>query len=439
MFKNRFSRFSFRLISLFLVTLLTILWVSPFKSQILAANAEIRGVWLTANDTNTLLDQPKLRGAIAELARLNFNTLYPVVWNSGYALYPSKIAQDAGIQPFVQKGFQGQDPLADLITQAHQNGLLVLAWFEFGFMAPPTSELALNHQNWLTQKQDGSQTTISAAGEVVWLNPFRPEVQQFILSLVSEVMTLYDVDGIQFDDHLCLPRELGYDTYTRNLYQQETGKPVPSDFQDPEWMRWRADKLTEFVAKLKEVVKSKKNNAIVSISPNPYYTAYRFFLQDWIDWVRKDLIDELVVQVYRDELNDFVKQLTTPEILEARQKIPTGIGILTGLRTKPVEMRFIRDKILAARDNGFGVSFFFFDSLWNSAPEPPPQRQADLLALFPRPSQRKLAPKGVNPEPNLDFEPYLPENPEISEPPPVSPPEDTLADDGIPLEIIIDY
>jgi uncharacterized lipoprotein YddW (UPF0748 family) len=425
-----------RLIALFLVAWLGVLGISPFLHPVSAANSEIRGVWLTTNDTETLLDQPKLHQAIAELARLNFNTLYPVVWNSGYAFYPSEVAKREGIQPFEQKGFQGQDPLADLITQAHQKDLLVLAWFEFGFMAPPTSELALKHPNWITEKSNGGQTTTSAAGEVVWLNPFHPEVQQFILSLVREVMTQYDVDGIQFDDHLSLPRELGYDSYTRNLYQQETGNPVPSDFQNSEWMRWRADKLTEFVVKLKALVKGQKNNAILSISPNPYDTAYRFFLQDWLDWIRKDLIDELVVQVYRDQLQHFVKQLTVPEIKEAQAKIPTGIGILTGLRTKPVEMRFVREKILAARQHGFGISFFFFDSLWNDAPEPPPQRQADLLALFPTRSQRTLPTPYIPPSDPIT--PPTPENEAQTLPETVNY-EDTLADDGIPIPVIIDY
>ena len=68
---------------------------------------EIRGVWLTTNDTDILIDQPKLHNAIDELAELNFNTLYPVAWNGGYALFDSGIAQRAGIQHFVRRGIQG--------------------------------------------------------------------------------------------------------------------------------------------------------------------------------------------------------------------------------------------------------------------------------------------------------------------------------------------
>ncbi len=376
---------SLLLLALFITVLLAGNPISAIAQQ---PPQEIRGVWMTNNDTDILLDRPKLQDAVRQLARLNFNTIYPVVWNSGYALYESAVARRSGIQPFVRKGLQGQDPLADLVTQAHYRGLLVIPWFEFGFMAPPTSELALNHPNWITQRRDGSQTWIGAAGEVVWLNPFRPEVQQFITDLVLEVVTQYNVDGVQFDDHTSLPNEFGYDRYTIALYKQETNKDVPANPKDPEWVRWRADKITAFVTQLNQAVKQRKPRAIFSVSPNPYVTAYNTYLQDWVTWVRQNLVDELIVQVYRPDLPSFVEQITRPEIQEARQKIPTGVGILTGLRNKPVPMDRIQAKVRASRDRGLGVSFFFYESLWEYAPEPITERQSNFQALFNVPAFR---------------------------------------------------
>lgn len=350
--------------------------------------AEIRGVWMTENDHNILRDRSKLQEAVSQLARLNLNTLYPVVWNSGYVLYPSAVAQRADIQPFIRRGLQGQDILADLIAQAHRKGLLVIPWFEFGFMAPPTSELALNHPEWLTQRRDGSQTWIGAAGEVVWLNPFLPEVQQFLTDLVLEVVTQYDVDGIQFDDHTSLPNEFGYDRYTLALYRQETGKNAPANPRDAEWVRWRADKITAFMTQLNQAVKQRKPNTIFSVSPNPYVTAYNTYLQDWLTWVRQGIVDELIVQVYRPDLPSFIDQITRPEIQEAQQKISTGIGVLTGLRNRPVPMPLIQSKVRVARDHGLGVSFFYYESLWNDAPEPITERQSKFQALFNFPASR---------------------------------------------------
>jgi uncharacterized lipoprotein YddW (UPF0748 family) len=352
---------------------------------------EIRGVWMTMNDLDILKDRAKVAAATEKLKQLNFNTLYPVVWNSGYLTYPSPIAQRMGFQPFVYKGSDGHDILADLIAQSHRQGLLVVPWFEFGFMIPQTSELAIAHPDWLTQKRDGSQTSVGPAGEVSWLNPFHPEVQKFITDLVLEVVTQYDADGIQFDDNMSLPREFGYDAYTLALYQKETKKPAPSNVADAAWVKWRADKITAFMVQLNQAVKAQKPRAIFSVSPNYYDFAYKLHLQDWLNWVRRGIVDELIVQVYRSDLQSFTSKLTRPEMVETQQKISTGVGILTGLRNKPVPIWQIQSQVRAAQERGLGVSFFYFESLWEQSPEPISERIAGLQALFPTPAVRSIA------------------------------------------------
>lgn len=348
---------------------------------------EIRGVWVTKNDMDVLLDQPRLQQALTQLAQLNFNTVYPVVWNSGYMLYPSALGEREGI-PYIHRGNQGQDAIADVIAQGHRQGLLVMPWFEFGFMAPPTSEIALNHPDWLTQDRNGNEYGTSAAGEVVWFNPFKPEVQKFITDLVMEVVNRYDVDGIQFDDHFSLPSEFGYDPYTVSLYRQETGKTPPANHRDPDWLKWRADKITAFVVQLNRTIKARKPAIAVSVSPNPYETAYRAHLQDWLTWVRRGLVDEIIVQIYRPDLQSFLAQVNRPEIQETSQKISTAVGVLTGLRRRPVPMRQIIDQTLAAHNRGLGVSYFFYESLWDDAPEQASDRQAGFRALFASPAPR---------------------------------------------------
>ncbi|MBW4565244.1 MAG: family 10 glycosylhydrolase [Mojavia pulchra JT2-VF2] len=343
---------------------------------------EIRGVWLTNNDFDILKHRAKVQDTITQLRRLNFNTIYPVVWNDGYAKYPSAITQQMGI-PFFFKGAEGQDVIADIITQARRQGVLAIPWFEFGFMAPLTSELASQHPNWLTQKRDGSQTSISAAGEVAWLNPFHPEVQKFITDLVVEIITRYNADGIQFDDHMSLPVDFGYDKYTVNLYTQETGNPPPTNPQAQAWIKWRADKITAFMMRLNQAVKTIKPNAIFSVSPNYYDFAYKLQLQDWLNWVRLGIVDELVMQVYRNDLESFASKLTLPEIIETQQLIPTAIGIMAGLRNRPVSMQQIQSQVRAAQQRGLGVTFFYYESLWDYAPEPLAQRQNGFLTLFP--------------------------------------------------------
>nr|WP_286392004.1 glycoside hydrolase family 10 protein [Pseudanabaena mucicola] len=361
---------------------------NPPNSAPMLPRQEIRGVWLTSNDFTMFSDRKQLSQALQQLKRLNFNTIYPVVWASGYVMFPSTVAQNTGIQPFVYRGAEGQDIVADIIKQAHQHNLLVMPWFEFGFMAPPTSELATNHPDWLTQERDGDNTSITAAGQVAWLNPFHPEVQKFMTELVLEAVSNYDLDGIQFDDHTSLPKTFGYDRYTLNLYRQETKREAPANPDNPDWVRWRANKITAFMTNLNKAVKQRKPNLIFSVSPNYYEFAYKQQLQDWLGWVRQGIVNELIVQVYRNDLEDFRAQISRPEIAEVKNKISTGIGILSGLRNNNIPMSQIYSQVIATQERSLGISFFYYKSLWGYGPESVSDRQRDLQYLFRNPAPR---------------------------------------------------
>ncbi|KMM16719.1 glycoside hydrolase family 10 protein [Synechococcus sp. GFB01] len=347
-----------------------------------AQQQELRGVWLTANDMPVLRDRGRMQATVNQLADLGFNRLYAVVWNGGLAYYPSQVVQQRQLQDFSFRGLQGQDVLAELIDAGRSRGLAVVPWFEFGFMAPPDSELARRHRAWLTQKQDGGLTSISAAGEVVWLNPFRPEVQQLITDLVLEVVTTYGADGIQFDDHMSLPREFGYDSFTTALYRKETGRDPPANPADGAWVKWRADRITAFMDRLSKAVRAARPGAIISISPNYYDFAYKLQLQDWRSWVQRGIADELVIQIYRPDLESYLPQLNRPEVQEARRRIPTAIALMSGQRNRPTSIELIRSKVAANRAQGLGVAFFYLESLWSLGPEPPEQRIAALADLF---------------------------------------------------------
>jgi uncharacterized lipoprotein YddW (UPF0748 family) len=383
-----------RLLPLFTISFFAVLQLNSFAPAIAQLppqpRQEIRGVWLSGNDFNVFRNRSQVQAAMSQLRQLNFNTVYPVVWNDGYTQYPSAVMQKKGI-PFFFKGTDGQDVIADIISQARKQGLLAIPWFEFGFMVPLTSELASQHRDWLTQKQDETQTSISAAGEVAWLNPFHPEVQKFIRELVMEVITQYNADGVQFDDHTSLPVDFGYDKYTISLYTQETGNPPPPNPQAQAWIKWRADKITAFMVDLQQTVKAKKPNAIFSVAPNYYDFAYKLQLQDWLNWVRLGIVDELVMQVYRNDLESFIGQITRPEILETQKIIPTGIGIMAGLRNRPVSIPQIESQVQALQQRGLGIGFFYYESLWDIAPEPAAQRQSAFAALFPNSALRDIS------------------------------------------------
>ena len=365
------------------------------------AKTELRGVWLTNIDSDVLFGRDRLTNALKTLKQLNFNTIYPTVWNWGYTLYPSPVAQKViGRSLDPEPGLQGRDLLTELTTQGHQNGLAVIPWFEFGFMAPADSSLAKRHPDWLTSRRDGSKIWLEGKHDRVWLNPFRPEVQNFIQNLVVEIVSKYDVDGIQFDDHFGLPAELGYDAYTTKLYKQEhLGKNPPANPQDPEWVRWRANKITQYLQKVFKAVKTRKPKCIISIAPNPQRVSYKLFLADWEKWERQGLVEELVLQVYRNDLKVFMQELNYPEVKIAKKHIPVSIGILSGLKDRSVASAQIQSQVEASRDQGFaGVSFFFYETLWNLSQEKSPIRQSAFKSLFVQPKPRPNLLAGWKPQ-----------------------------------------
>ena len=344
---------------------------------------EVRGIWLTNVDSDVLFSRDRLSDAVQRLARLNFNTIYPTVWNRGYTLYPSTVAERVvGRLVDPNPGLQGRDMLAELVEQSHQQGLSVIPWFEFGLKAPANSELVRRHPDWITYRRNARRVVKGNKNNQVWLNPFHPFVQRFIVNMIAEIVSKYDVDGIQIDDHFSLPLDLGYDTFTAGLYQRENrGKRPPRNPRNPAWMRWRANKITELMTQIYQAVKIRKPNCLVTLSPNSQDYAYQTSLQDWRIWEQRGLVEEVVLQLYRDDLKTFVKELERPELRAVLRRTPVSVGILAGLKKRPVPIKRIQHQVQAVRDRSFaGVSFFFYESIGN--------RDAAFQSLFPTPTTR---------------------------------------------------
>lgn len=386
--KNRFFYFlkSKNWLSFLFIISLCFSFVNPFIVHSQSLNNEIRGVWLTNIDSEVLFSAENTQSAIADLKELNFNTLYPTVWNWGYTLYPSEVAKEVtGIKIDPTEGLQNRDILEEMINQGHDAKMRVIPWFEFGFMAPSDSELAKQHPKWLTQRFDGDEVWLEGnTHKRVWLNPLHPEVQKFTTDLVLEIVRNYDIDGIQFDDHFGYPSDFGYDNYTMKLYQKEhNGQLPPFNPKNEEWIQWRADKITGYLEELFREIKAVKKEVIVSVSPNPQEFSRENFLLDWEKWERKGLVEELILQVYRDNMESFERELNKPEVQKAKKHIPVGVGILSGLKGRAVDFDLIKKQVNATRQKGFaGVSFFFYESLWNFGSETPEIRKSGYKQLF---------------------------------------------------------
>jgi uncharacterized lipoprotein YddW (UPF0748 family) len=106
-------------------------------------------------------------------------------------------------------------------------------------------------------------------------------------------------------------------------------------------------------------------------------------LQDWRRWEQAGYVEELVLQVYRDSDSSFLNELRQPEVIAAKRHIPVAIGILSGLRAKPISLTQIQKQVETVRQEKFaGVSLFFYETLWNLTGESKADRQAGFKRIF---------------------------------------------------------
>ena len=317
--------------------------------------------------SSTLSSPAKIRTFVELADSCGINTLYVVVWNRGMTLYPSEVMQ----RHFGKKcdpAYAAFDMLHTIIEAAHAREIRVIAWFEFGFSCSYRKQdgghIIRKYPDWAAKDANNQLATKNG---FQWMNAFHPEVQDFVLSLLQEVLANYEVDGVQGDDRLpACPSIAGYDSWTVELYQkQHEGKNPPNNHLEPEWIDWRADLLNDFMHRLYRESKATAPEAVISSAPSIYPWSKNEYLQDWPTWVEEGWVDEVCPQVYREDIESYKQQLrkiVDPQVAAKNLKLVfPGILVQTSAR-KHNDAKNIRAMVQANRAFGFKGEVFFYDA-----------------------------------------------------------------------------
>ncbi|MEG4321772.1 MULTISPECIES: family 10 glycosylhydrolase [unclassified Microcoleus] len=336
-------------------------------SSLAPRNAGMRGVWIPSTDCKVLTSKQRIAEAMDLIADTGFNTVFPVVWNRGFTAYPSQIMREQ-FGDEIDARYQGRDPLAELIVEANRVGLKVIPWFEYGFV----SSYNLNGGHLLAQKPEWAARDCNGnllkKNKFEWMNSLDPDVQDFLLGLMLEVAQNYPVNGVQGDDRIALPCEGGYDEKTVKRYRQECGREPPDNCREQHWLHWRADIITEFVARLHRELKAISPDLLLSMSPSPYEWGLVEYLQDSKTWLDKKLVDMLHPQFYRRDFNGY-KQLVDRLIdrqLTCEQLHCVSPGVLLANRGSKYSMNpeLLLQVIAYNRQSGIqGEVLFFYEGL----------------------------------------------------------------------------
>jgi uncharacterized lipoprotein YddW (UPF0748 family) len=350
-----------------ITSVITLVFLSSLSAQKNILHDTIRGTWITNVASDVLLSKANIIKAVNQCKENKLNHIFVVVWNNGVTMYPSKVVEKyIGIKQSTR--YKNFDPIACIIQEAHKQNIKVHAWFEFGFSfayKDTTGKWAKKYPHWIGRKRNGEMLNKNG---FYWWNALHPEPQKFLTELVSEVVTKYNIDGVQGDDRMpANPSEGGYDAYSLQLYFNEhNGKQPPLNAKDTTFVNWKSKKLNLFAKEIYKKVKLIKPNCLVTWAPSIYPWCKQEYLQDWPVWLQDGYADYIIPQLYRYKIDAYEKVL-----IELNNTVPSNLkhkvfpGILTSLGDGYQSSTTLTQQMIDLnRKFGFnGEVFFSFETL----------------------------------------------------------------------------
>lgn len=276
---------------------------------------ELRAVWLTtfvnidwpsANNLSTNNQQAQLTTMLDQLQAAGINAVFFQVRSQCDAMYNSSI------EPWSADltGMQGRapspnyDPLEFLIAACRQRGIEVHAWFN-PFRAVSnfnnigsfsTNHVARTKPEWLL-----------AQGNLRILDPGIPQVRDYVISVVMDLLRRYDVDGIHYDDYFYPYPPTSGSAFNDDATFAANARGF-TNRQD-----WRRDNINLFIQRSHDSIRNVKPWVKFGVSPfgiwrnqgsDPAGSAtnglqsYSDVYADSRKWLQQSWVDYVIPQLY---------------------------------------------------------------------------------------------------------------------------------------------
>ena len=296
---------------------------------------EIRATWLT---TLGGMDWPRSKATSAEgirrqqqelcdildrLKEANFNTVMMQTRLRGDLIYPSAIETFPESLTGRTGKHPGYDPLSFAIDECHKRGMELHAWIV-------TIPAGNNRQVKLLGKHSVVKThrQLCKQHDGAWfLDPGNPQTADYLASIVREIVTRYDVDGVHFD-------YIRYPENARRFPDRDTHRKYG---KGKDLKQWRRENITAIARRLYNEVKQVKPWVKVSSSPVGKYkdtgryssygwNAYETVYQDAQGWLKEGIHDALFPMMYFKDNHFYPFALDWKENDHGRWVVP-GLGI----------------------------------------------------------------------------------------------------------------
>jgi uncharacterized lipoprotein YddW (UPF0748 family) len=277
------------------------------SAQTPAPKRELRGVWIASVSNIDFpvrsSDSPaQQRAAFIEILenhrRAGINAVFVQVRPSADAFYAN------AREPWSEwlAGAQGRapepvwDPLQFMVGEAHKRNMECHAWFNpFRSVVGRSSSVADNH---ISRLQPAWHLAYTSPFRL--LNPGLPEVREYVLGVILDVVRRYDIDGVHFDDYF-YPYE-GTTTQDATTFAQ-----YPRGFGNI--ADWRRDNVNIFVKAVSDSIRAVKRHVKFGISPFGIWRsgtpqgivgldAYSVIYCDALAWLQAGTVDYVIPQLY---------------------------------------------------------------------------------------------------------------------------------------------
>jgi len=164
---------------------------------------EFRGFWADAFHSG-FKSESQIDDMVSRASAGNYNAIvaeilaYKDTSGGGHGAY-----WHSSIVPWASEVTSGFDPLEYLCDRAHASGIEVHAWlvaYRVSTSWPPSGNTTISaHPEWIMVpigSMGGGPATVE--GKYV-LDPGSPDVQEYLISIVQELVNNYEIDGINWD------------------------------------------------------------------------------------------------------------------------------------------------------------------------------------------------------------------------------------------------
>ncbi|MBR1617585.1 family 10 glycosylhydrolase, partial [bacterium] len=259
---------------------------------------ELKGVWIRPTSDNAT----EIQKTLDKIKEAGFDHVFLETYFHGRTIFPSKVMRSYGFEE-QNPELKCNDVLGIWVQEAHKRNIKVHSWFEsfyIGNKPPelyPKSILSVKPE-WMNRTKQKADYLgyVSHPNEHngYFLDPANIEVTTFLLKLIDEITTSYNVDGINID-YVRYPNifkenydnQWGYTPYARNEFKLVWEKdPIEITKDDELWEKWteyRKDKITDYVKKVSELLRPKHVTFSIVIFPD-YKTSVKTKFQDWSRW-----------------------------------------------------------------------------------------------------------------------------------------------------------